>query len=574
MRSGQLKFIFVLLVMATCYATTPAQTSAVLYTPEGTRRAEGHVRVDSIVTGHWVLYHPNGAKYAEGNFNDFGMRDSMWTYWYSNGQIWARGSFNNGPKETNVPPVRGREGKWIIYHENGKLKEVSHWNMGVLVDTLCKFYKNGNTKSIEVYNYGKRNGRCFYYYDDRVLKAKGNLKNGELDGLWSFYYPDGKKKAEGSYAPGAHCPLNEESAENECMTGTWWMYNEEGKLVSYQHWDHGVKNGQWINWSDAGDTLMIAEYKNGRENGHYRRWGMEDGVLTLEEDVWYDEGVRNGPAYYMHSGTMLVECNYKDGLLDGHYREINKNNKEKLEGNYIRGFKEGVWKQYTGDYLLRVMNYKSGFLYGPYEGYSYNYNKLVVKGTYDDGRPNGEWEYFYANGKPKAKGHYVYGKLVGTWNIYFYSDGDQEAAYSFPALPEKKGVDPIERFVYNALSTPMYGVNIGEADAVLQLKCENGALSDYAVGKYTDNTLWFEKKKVGQKTSVKTYYPGGKPHFVLEQTEDQKAGNSPDGSSYNLQSYWTDEGEQTVTNGNGVAVYYENGKRQHPDYFKDGKKRE
>jgi antitoxin component YwqK of YwqJK toxin-antitoxin module len=219
------------------------------------------------------------------------------------------------------------------------------------------------------------------------------------------------------------------------------------------------------------------------------------------------------------------------------------------------------------------MTYKNGFLDGPYEGYSYNHYKLVARGNFVLDKPDGDWQYFYTNGKEKARGFYNAGKLIGNWQIYFNTDPDKEGVFDYPSLPVKKDVDPIEQFIYSALTLPDFSLNLEETDGYIELKINgNNMLSENVTGKYADGKPWFEKRREGRKIIFKKYYPDGTLHFEMEQAEEDKANVFMPEPFYKLISYWDEHGNQTVSTGNGEAVFYEADRHPQRNTYVNGRK--
>jgi len=79
-----------------------------------------------------------------------------------------------------------------------------------------------------------------------------------------------------------------------------------------------------------------------------------------------------------------------------------ENGKVYQQGTYDKGYKHGIWNEYSADgQLLSTLSYRWDQLYGPYDRF---------------------WE----NGIPKEKGTYLNGKLVSK-RFLFYRDGKKAA---------------------------------------------------------------------------------------------------------------------------------------------------
>ena len=112
------------------------------------------------------------------------------------------------------------------------------------------------------------------------------------------------------------------------------------------------------------------------QKGEFWELSLRDKKGVLREKICFEDKkleVRKGPYAF-----------YENGIV-------------KEEGNYEKGYRNGIWKSYheKGQLSERV-NYWYGKLAGPYTSF---------------------WE----NGKPKAQGKYSNNNKVGSWEIY-YSD--------------------------------------------------------------------------------------------------------------------------------------------------------
>ncbi len=75
--------------------------------------------------------------------------------------------------------------------------------------------------------------------------------------------------------------------------------------------------------------------------------------------------------YFYSDGSDYKKEKYKNGVLDGSYKEYYPTGELKIDGVYDRGVKERAWKIY----------YKTG--------------KIKTKGKYRNGEKVGEWTTFY-----------------------------------------------------------------------------------------------------------------------------------------------------------------------------------
>lgn len=117
-----------------------------------------------------------------------------------------------------------------------------------------------------------------------------------------------------------------------------FSYNKDGKL-------DGPNNCVLNNAYHDHEMYKKCTYKNGKLDGEYKETPeYKGGGRTIE--CFYKEGILDG-RYFEETKEHKIECNYKDGNLDGEYKE------------YVKT-KDGSWK------LSKEINYKDGVLDGKY----------------------------------------------------------------------------------------------------------------------------------------------------------------------------------------------------------------
>lgn len=152
-----------------------------------------------------------------------------------------------------------------------------------------------------------------------------------------------------------------------------FSYNKDGKL-------DGPNNCVLNNAYHDHEMYKKCTYKNGKLDGEYKETPeYKEGGRTLE--CFYKEGILDG-RYFEETKEHKIECNYKDGNLDGEYKK------------YVKT-KDGSWK------LSKEINYKDGVLDGKYVDSKSNLiyrNGKIVSGesTVVDYTGNG-YTYTYVN---------------------------------------------------------------------------------------------------------------------------------------------------------------------------------
>lgn len=143
------------------------------------------------------------------------------------------------------------------------------------------------------------------------------------------------------------------------------------------------------------------------------------------------------------SVVLSTQLGYSQNALDeagkktGHWVFTGSNSKEKgyapdavvQEGDFSRGRKTGVWKNYWPNGNLKSeINYKNGRPTGPYTTYFENGN-INEKATMQGGLLVGKFEMYYPDGTPKQiKNFNENGETEGTVT-YFHPNGQKELEF-------------------------------------------------------------------------------------------------------------------------------------------------
>jgi len=136
--------------------------------------------------------------------------------------------------------------------------------------------------------------------------------------------------------------------------------------------------------------------------------------------VWLDENhnqvtQENGKFYRpipekKRNGYLIVDF-YKNGTK---YRE---GKAESLIANK-EVFKGFVTYFYPDGSISKKEKYKNGFLDGPYKEY-YPTGEVKVEGVYGEGQKQRAWKIYYKTGKIKTKGKYRNDEKVGEWTTFY-----------------------------------------------------------------------------------------------------------------------------------------------------------
>jgi len=392
------------------------------------------------------LLHENGRVAAIGE-REGTINVGFWKYYNAySGNLTAEGEFDK----------KGKQGEWVYYHDNRKIREKTAYKDGKAEGTFFYFGNEGNLLREGTYKDDKKQGLYTYYdiygckdveefYEAGVLngpfttyhkngeaKVKGNFKNDVLDGKYIRYYEDGTVEEESAYENGKFDGASVE------------YYNNGNKYGEYTYVD-GVLNGDYKLYYKTGELSYSCKYVKGNESGVAKNY-YKDGTVSSEGN--YDEtGKKNGiEQTFNKAGKKTYEEVYKKGEIVAYQyfdeegnilSEGKKKNKQffvdsrrpdnikTAEGNYAIGDKGkvGIWKYYS-DYgqLESEMEYKDGQLKGLYKEYN-SLGEISTESKLVKDNPFTEWiTNYYLNGEIASNGWKVNDQYQGKWE-YFYRNG-------------------------------------------------------------------------------------------------------------------------------------------------------
>ncbi|TSA35372.1 MAG: hypothetical protein D4R64_09890 [Porphyromonadaceae bacterium] len=324
------------------------------------------------------------------------LKDGYNKLYYGNKQISSEGMIRNGKPD----------GKWISYHINGKIKSEGN-RRNFQLDSIWKFYDEQNFIIDEIsYLDGKRSG---YYIKYQIINQKGIRV---AVPLFKELYLDNKKQ------------------------GLSWYYNNKGETERIVRYKDGKKQGitrEFINgivqvvYKYHNDFMIDREFINQTDN------------KGLKQGVWRE---------YYDNDNIRTEVNYKNGVLNGFYREYNLAGKMMVSRFYENGklleknFDEEIIAEIKNQYdslgnLVASGSYLNNIPVGTHRKYSadkskvkieeYNNSGQVVSAgvTDDKGIKEEFWQFFYPGDQVRLEGNYKNDKRSGTWKFY-YPDGKLE----------------------------------------------------------------------------------------------------------------------------------------------------
>jgi antitoxin component YwqK of YwqJK toxin-antitoxin module len=252
-------------------------------------------RVDdnNMKQGHWIItneekkypnFRPNQIV-EEGKFTD-SKRDGKWIFYYPNDKVKEILTYNN-----NRP-----NGYAVFYYANGNIKEEGLWKNNRWVGEYKYYYENGNLKNHWKYNeQGNRTGEQKYFYENGNLMIEGKWENGKEDGVITEFHEDGSVKSERVFENGGinlakttnYKPkeklseksvveskpkiiVNPNTVEDNKQApfdgnGYYELKNKNGQVIRKGNFENGyLINGQVFQYTPDGTLFKTTHYKEGR----------------------------------------------------------------------------------------------------------------------------------------------------------------------------------------------------------------------------------------------------------------------------------------------------------------------
>jgi len=221
---------------------------------------------------------------------------------------------------------------------------------------------------------GTKHGPFITMFPDQSIEVRGSYKNGVLDGPWERHHATGAIVLAGDYVA-------------------------------------GKKSGRWRQSNPSGTTL--GEYELVAGSGVEKRWYDEGPIYS---ELTLKAGVPNGPAkIYTRDGIVIDTMHYVRGKLDGSHA-FGTRNTMRFEETFVAGVLRDQRKIWLAGQLIADEIYdRRGKLEGPYT--SWRSAKITrVTGQFEGGKRTGAWLWNDRDGKKEREGSYVTGKRDGIWN--------------------------------------------------------------------------------------------------------------------------------------------------------------
>ena len=255
------------------------------------------------------------------------------------------------------------------------------------------FYKN-KIFSKELYVSGIRNGISYYYYENGKLKKEIPFENDKKQGI-GFEYDHNENIISITRYRNNEIIINEQINRynnNGAKEGTWKEFYDNGKVKEEKNYIDGKLNGLFKIYNEEGKLLETLNYINGQVDLSGENYEID---INIKEE--YDD-----------QGNLIFQGSYKNEKPVGTHRWFDNN------GNVIESKIYNIYGNVISEGIVCLNGKEDGEW-----TYYYNNGKVKSKGTYNKGNKNKKWTYYYINGKVQQVGNYSNGKCNGNWKWYY-----------------------------------------------------------------------------------------------------------------------------------------------------------
>ena len=263
------------------------------------------------------------------------------------------------------------DGPFTIWRDKKIPRVQGTYDHGKRTGTWSWFDRNNNKEREGDFADGKKTGAWFEWYENK-LTYSGNYTDGMADG--EFIYYDKSANELGRF-------------EVKDGTGTMQTFHPNHKPATKAHVYKGGCSTACIRSSRRAARSWSKRHYIGRSASTAGGAnGPISALLTLEERWKY--GRLDGAFKKYEAGKLAVETTYKNGKVDGAYTEY-RNGKPGMTGQFVSDRRDGTWTEYNAEgAVVMTATYKDGVLDGPWRQLV---DGVVFEGAMVAGRRSGTW---------------------------------------------------------------------------------------------------------------------------------------------------------------------------------------
>ncbi len=312
--------------------------------------------------GKWCFFWDNGNTRIEGNYKD-DKKEGYFKEYTETGDFLKISKYQNDILQSEAEEIMKLDIQ-NEYYPDGKIKIRAMSRNGLLEGVMRTYdtagvilegfiYSKGTIIASGIVNEdGNRHGFWKDFYSDGKLRAEGKYENGKQIGIWKYFYPNGQIEQTGKFN------------KNGKPEDTWKWFFEKGSLLREESYRNGLRDGLKIEYDETGKIIEEGEFVDGLEEGIWTetmgdcflRGNYRDGLRTGEWIKYIFE--KNGSTT---DSLISFKGSFTEDLPDGKHVYYWDNGKQRAEGLFIMGKREGEWFQFNYDGTPFLMiTYKNG----------------------------------------------------------------------------------------------------------------------------------------------------------------------------------------------------------------------
>ncbi|MGL5959663.1 MAG: toxin-antitoxin system YwqK family antitoxin [Bacteroidales bacterium] len=197
--------------------------------------------------------------------------------------------------------------------------------------------------------------------------------------------------------------------------GVWQKKYPNGKLAYRAYFVDDKATGLLMRYHENGKKMAVIDCFD--DGSAFAQLFSPNGKLVAQGNYW-GENRKNGQWKYFNDDKLIREENYTSGVLHGAVILYFPNGNVYERKQYTKGEQSGVYEQIN------------------------EHGNLVFEMQYKHGQPHGKARYYYNNNQCRIEAHYKEGIRDGLWTYYkMNGDIERHTIYTAGVAADKDSVD-------------------------------------------------------------------------------------------------------------------------------------
>jgi antitoxin component YwqK of YwqJK toxin-antitoxin module len=204
-------------------------------------------------------------------------------------------------------------------------------------EKVAEKYPNGKPKVIRTYGiWGGANPENLIreqkFYFNAHKESDAHYRKGRLDGRFEDFWHNGQKKSQGEYRDGK-------------KEGDWESYYNQFTLSSKGRFQNGLQEGQWSSFWENGVLRSQGAYAAGKETGTWKDWSAKG--EPVNENSCFAANEQGRFTSYHANKTVKEDYQCRRGVPSGSYLKRDPDGTVIERGAFdSQGRKDGTWEAF------------------------------------------------------------------------------------------------------------------------------------------------------------------------------------------------------------------------------------